>query len=227
MLVPHLWGMAIERAAAPLVAITTAHCIPGPNWLEAIANATAAHPEHAGIGGPIDPPSGNSPCDWAVWLSRYSAYMPPVRQGIADEIPGDNAVYRRDALDRSWSGRASGFWETIVHRAMHQQSMTLAMDESIRVRSAKAGSAGEFFASRFRHGLHYGSTRPISSAGQRLLRIASAPAVAPLMLIRILRRVRAKQPRLIGRFITALPHLVFFTCGWTLGEMAGLAKRRQ
>jgi hypothetical protein len=104
--------------------------------------------------------------------------------------------------------------------------MTLAIDSSIRVRSASAGTSAGFFASRFRHGRHYGATRRLASHGERLARIVAAPLVAPLMLLRIFQRVAAKQPQLLRRFLLALPHMVFFVAGWTFGEMTGLALRR-
>lgn len=226
-LVPQLWGLAMERARGELVAVTTAQCVPDGRWLQAIEAAAQRYPRAAGIGGPVDGPAGSGPRAWAIYFVRYSAWMPPARGGTADEIAGDNAVYRRTALDRAWTARAAGFWETLVHRNLREQGEVLAMDDSLRVRSASSESARQFLAARFHHGVHYGSTRAVSSRAERLARLATGPLVAPLMLFRVLRRVATRRPGWLFRAGFALPHMALFATAWALGEMTGLARPRK
>jgi glycosyltransferase involved in cell wall biosynthesis len=220
-LIPHLWGIGMERAQAPLVALTTGHCIPSRSWLENIIKQASQNKEYAGIGGPIAPSDALPPRDWAVYFSRYSAFMPPTIEGPVKDIPGDNAAYRKDALDRCWLERENGFWETIFHHALHLQGEMIYMTPQVEVRLGRTDSATDYFVTRFKHGVHYGSTRPNNTGLVRLVRIFAAPILMPYLVLRIGRRVARRRPDWLGRYVTALPWLLFFMTGWSLGEIWG------
>jgi len=220
-LIPHLWGIGMERAQAPLVALTTAHCIPSPNWLENILKQASANKQYAGFGGPINPTEELPPSDWAVYFSRYSAFMPPAKEGPVKDIPGDNAAYRKDALDRCWSDREKGFWETIFHHALYEQGESVFMTPKVEVKLGQTESAVDYFGTRFKHGVHYGSTRPNNNGLIRVARIFAAPILMPYLVLRIGRRVAQRRPDWVGRYIASLPWLLFFMTGWSLGEVWG------
>ncbi|HEV2854309.1 MAG TPA: hypothetical protein VHC97_16060 [Thermoanaerobaculia bacterium] len=221
LLVPQLWGLGIERSGAPLVALATACCIPEDGWLASLLRTVREQPRNAGWGGPIDGPAGGRPLDWAVYFSRYSAYLPPVAGREADEIPGDNAVYRRLDLEQDWSPQDGGFWETLVHRRLRARGQTLWMAPDAVMRLGPSPGARAFARDRYHHGRHFGSTRPAASPLARWLRAASAPALAPLLLFRIGRRVARHRRDWLSRYLRALPWLAVFIAAWSLGEMNG------
>lgn len=225
-LVPQLWGLALERARAPLVALLSGHCVPQEGWLETLLCLARDRPEYVGFGGPIEGPIGGSGRDWAVYFARYTAYLPPVEEGEAEEIPGDNAAYRKAALDRVWTSRNEGFWETLVHRRLRAAGDKLLMAPGVRVRLGRTEGVRRFAVARLRHGRHYGSTRPTASAGERLLRVAAAPALMPLLLLRIGRRVSAHRPDLMPAYLRSLPWLVLWLGAWTVGEVSGYLEHR-
>jgi glycosyltransferase involved in cell wall biosynthesis len=221
-LVPQLWGLGIQRASAPLVAIINAQCIPADDWLASIARLAAEHPDMAGVGGPIEAPEHDGAAiDWAVYFTRYSAYMPPITAGPAAEIPGDNAVYRKAMLDRYWVDRDQGFWETLFHRQLHSAGERLYMSPDMRVRLGRTGGAGQFARARFRHGQHYGATRPVSSLPMRILRVVAAPVLMPLLQARIGRRVMRQRRDLLRSYLWALPWSTAFLSSWSCGEVSG------
>lgn len=220
-LVPHLWGLGIQQASAPLVAIINAQCIPADDWLVSIARLAAEHADIAGIGGPIEAPEHGSAIDWAVYFTRYSAYMPPVAVGPAAEIPGDNAVYRKAMLDRYWVDRDQGFWETLFHRQLHLAGERLYMSPDMRVRLGRAGEARQFAHARFRHGRHYGATRPASSLPMRIARVLAAPVLMPLLQARIGQRVMRQRRDLMRPYLLALPWSTAFLSAWSCGEVSG------
>lgn len=220
-LVPHLWGVGMQRAAAPIIALTTAHCIPKDDWISKIIDNSAAHANFAGIGGPIAPPEDAPAKDWAVYFSRYSAFMPPAKSGPVADIPGDNAVYRKDALDSCWKDRDKGFWETIFHHEVRNQGGQLMMSPDILVALGHTDSALDYFRVRFRHGIHYGSTRPNNRGFIRIIRILAAPILMPYLVLRIGRRVIDHRPDWLARYMFAVPWLTFFMLGWSLGEIVG------
>jgi len=220
-LVPELWGLAIPLARAPLVALTTAHCIPDHNWLASAVSVAAAHPEYAAFGGPIDAPHGGAPADWALYFARYAAFMPPVSDGPCTEIAGDNAVYRRAAIDEHWPDRSAGFWETLVHHRLRASGARLALTPELRVRSARGAAPWAFAGVRFRHGRHYGTTRPDLGRRARAGRIAAAPLLPLVLLGRIGQRIARHRPDWRAHYIRSLPWLSLFLGAWSAGEASG------
>ncbi len=226
-LVPHLWGVGIQQAEAPIIAITTAHCIPSEQWIASILETANREKTSAGFGGAVLPPAKLSPRDWAVYFTRYSAFMPPVIAGIAPEIAGDNAAYRKVSLDQCWKNSDQGFWETLFHHELRQQGETLYLSSTIEVRLGETDNPWHFCRSRFRHGYHYGSTRPETSGLGRLMRIIAAPALMPFLIMRIGIRIPKQRPDWLLMYILALPWLVTFLSAWSLGEVKGYLSYRQ
>ena len=241
-LVPQLWRLGLDRARGPIVAFTIAHCVPADDWLRQIL---AAHGDGAaGVGGPIDAPSEGSAVDWALYFARYSAYLPPAEHSkseatrrVVDEIPGDNAAYKRATLELCQREMRDGFWETLVHVRLRAEGETLAMIPTMRVRlAAAAGKDGAGDRSllataglRFRHGRHYGSTRPGSTTAVRLVRLAASPLIVPTLLARIAGRVQRGQPGWLPQLRRALPALLVLLTAWAIGEASGylLPQRRE
>ena len=226
-LVPQLWGLGIQQAKAPIVAITTAHCIPAENWIAKILNAANTQPKFAGYGGGILPPSNGAPKDWAVYFSRYSAFMPPIAEGTTAEIAGDNAAYRKAALDKYWKQPEYGFWETLFHHELRQQGETLCLSQKIEVQLGNKNHSWHFLQARFRHGYHYGSTRPETSGFGRYVRIVAAPALMPFLALRIGLRVASQHPSWLPIYVLSLPWLVIFLSAWSMGEVRGYLWHRQ
>jgi hypothetical protein len=223
-LVPHLWGLGMERANARVIALTTAHCIPDKNWIAQLLSDIAERREFDGIGGPVSAPQGGPAKDWAVYFSRYSAFMPPSKAGAVADIPGDNAAYRKEALDQCWENRQSGFWETLFHNSLRKAGRQLYMSPQMGVALGHTDSGWDYFWVRFRHGVHYGATRPNNTGVLRLVRICAAPILVPYLVLRIGRRVAEKRPDWLQQYYRALPWLLFFMTGWSLGEVKGYVK---
>jgi Glycosyl transferase family 2 len=220
-LVPHLWGVGIKQTKAPIIAITTAQCIPSAQWITNILATAASEPTAAGWGGVILPPSKLSLRDWALYFTRYSAFMPPMVAGVSPEIAGDNAVYHKAALDRCWRQSEQGFWETLFHHELHQQGENLYLAPTIEVRLGETENPWHFCQARFRHGYHYGSTRPQTSGMVRLLRILAAPFLMPFLILRIGLRIAKKRHDWILIYVLTLPWLTLFLSSWSLGEVMG------
>lgn len=220
-LVPQLWGLGIAQAQAPIVALTIAQCIPADDWVAHILKIAASHPEVAGIGGAIYPPDNRSGCDWAVYFSRYSAFMPPVTQGRVAEIAGDNAAYRKTALDLYWKQPENGFWETLFHHELRLNGGSLYLSPEVEVHLGALNRAWDFLRARFRHGYHYGSTCPETSGIGRLLRIVAAPLLMPFLVWRVGRRVASHRQDWLPLYLLSLPWLIFFLSAWSMGEVTG------
>ncbi len=113
MLIPELWGAGISRCSEEIIAITTAHCIPDKDWLSEILRVHES--PYVAVGGAVECANGASLVDWAIYFCRYSPYMKPFSEGIVQEVPGDNASYKRKALEGCRGLWENGFWETVIN----------------------------------------------------------------------------------------------------------------
>ncbi|HWP03501.1 MAG TPA: glycosyltransferase family A protein [Gemmatimonadaceae bacterium] len=222
MLTPELWRIGLERARGIIVAFTTSEMIPTATWLRAIQR------EHegpwVGVGGTIacDPQSGIM--GWATYLARYHAFMPANRRRLVPHIAGDNATYKRWALEAVRPTWQHGFWEAEVHSELVARGFELALEPALLVEYHCQHRAGQFVVQRFRHGLRYGLSRGASlSFGTAFLRTLLAPGIPALLLARIWRNARAAGEA--SRVLLAAPLLLLFLASWASGEMAGYARR--
>ena len=55
--------------------------------------------EIAAVGGPVENGRTSGTLDWAIYFSRYLGSMPPLPLGSTRSLPGNNACYKREALD--------------------------------------------------------------------------------------------------------------------------------
>ena len=221
LLTPHLWALGIKNAKAPIVALTISQCIPSDDWISRILLVAAAQESCAAFGGPIEGPSHGSMKDWAVYFSRYSAFMPPVQPQSVIDLAGDNAAYRRVALNGFESEMASGFWENLVHHHLLVEGWKLYLSPDIRAQLGPVANVWSFCRERFRHGRYYGSTRPRASGLMRALRALTAPALMPFLLLRIGLRVTRQRRDWLANYLFSMPWSVVFLSFWSLGEMSG------
>ncbi len=218
--IPELWETGVKASRGLVVALTTAHCVPDEDWMKEIL---AAHRETAyvGIGGAIEIDDRASIRDSAVYLCRYARYMRPFEPRVIEDIPGDNASYKRWALDRCVDVRARGFWEPDIHAKLHAEGHRLWLTPKIGVRHRGSFTFAEFISQRFWHGRQFGASR----AGRlpmpvRLARILATPIVPVVMLTRITGQLIRKR-RQVGRLLLALPVLGLFLISWATGEAFG------
>src|SRR5437763_6083285 len=218
-LIPELWAAGIGASHGDAVAITTAHCVPSERWMAAMLDALAG--PAAGVGGAIDNDPDGSAVDWAVYFCRYAAYMPPVREGFAAEIAGDNAAYKRRAIDACAGVWRDGFWEAAVHAELRQAGERLWLAPAALVCHKRSFDFAGFLRQRFVHGMRYGRDRcrEIGGAG-RWLRALTSPLIPAVLLFRIVRQVRRKR-RHGKELARALPFLLAFLAAWTSGELIG------
>ncbi|MCZ6766807.1 MAG: glycosyltransferase, partial [bacterium] len=121
--IPELWEVGINRSTGDIIVITTAHCIPAGDWIDSILKAHEK--PFAGIGGAIENDGTSGLTDWAIYFCRYSRYMLPFGEREVDDIPGDNASYKRAAMEGCKEERRNGFWEPTVHAQFAREGLRL------------------------------------------------------------------------------------------------------
>jgi hypothetical protein len=217
--VPDLWERGIEESRGEIVAITAAGFLPREDWIEQIM---AAHTSAAvATGGAIEKLEPASLLAWAVYFCRYSQFMLPLAKGPTVEIAGENASYKRSALDACRASWRNGFWEPTVHAEIRKLGGHLSIDPGIVVDYSSTFGFGAFVRQRFWHGRQFGSAR--SRRVSSLLRLAyllASPIVPLLLLCRIAGRVVSKA-RHLQKLILCVPLMTIFLCAWAIGEASG------
>ena len=221
-LINELWSTGLMQGSGEILALTTAHCIPAQDWIEQIRAAHTA--VAAGVGGAIGGDFQSGLVDWAVCFCRYSRFLPPLSAGEVDDIPADNAAYKRAPLFRHEAQWRDGFWEPQLHHALALEGQVLRAAPAMLVRHRHSYDFSGFLRQRFLHGQKYGGWRASTlSPAKRALLLAASPLIPFVLLQRAARRVISKGGYHL-RLIATLPLLTAFFIAWACGEALGYAR---
>lgn len=220
-LVPDLWGAGLRAARGWAVAFTIPHVRADAGWAASLL--AALEEGAAGAGGPILLAEGAGAFLRAVHLLRYSDFGGGRPSGPVEEIPGDNAAYRREALERAGVVGEDGFWDVEVHRRLRERGGRLAWVPEAGVRMTSTEGIGSFLRQRFRHGRRFGRyrTRELGTPVWRSL--AAAPLVPAVLAGRALARARSRGEGWAAS-LPALPYLLLTASAWAAGEARGAAE---
>ena len=217
-LVPELWSDGIERSEGRIVALTIAPMEPAPDW---VATIRALHTRFDAVAGAIEPGSRLRLTDWAEYFCRYASDMLAFDGHECGDLPGDNAAYKRELLERTRELHRDGFWEPVVHRELAREGVVLWHATELVVRQGRSAGVAAFARQRLVHGRVHGRQRGARfGVGRNLVGVARSPLVPVLLTSRIQREVAAKS-RHRFRAVLALPLIVLFNVAWASGEARG------
>jgi hypothetical protein len=217
-LVPELWREGIDRSRGRVVALTISPMLPAPDWIEAI---DAHHEGYDVVAGAIEPGPKLRASDWAEYLCRYVRDMLPFEGHECQHLPGDNAAYKRELLERTRDLHRNGFWEPVVNRRLAEEGIVLWHSPEIVVSQGRSAGTLAFLRQRFVHGHAHGRQRgALLGTARNLAGVLGAPAVPFLLGFRLLRTVFAKRRHRL-RAVLALPLVLLFNAAWATGEAQG------
>lgn len=217
--IPEMRDAAFRIARADAIAVIEDHVIVPPEWGERLLESLAQG--HDVVGGPIENAATGRLLDWATFLCEYSACLPPLPEGEAAWLPGNNIVYRKAVLDRFLSVTAEGAWENRLHDAMRAAGVHLVCKAELLVGHKKHFGFFEYIGQRFLYSRSYAGARMRNaSLVKRLATGAAAFALPPLLLLRIEKSLAAKRVP-TGRMLATLPFIGVFVISWGLGEVVG------
>lgn len=202
--VPQLRAAAALAANGDRIAIVQDHCLFPPGWLDALL----AHDADV-VGGPVA--NGRlTYAGWAQYFTRYAAFLRATHL-----LPGCNALYRREWLDRNRPLWRDGFWEAELNAALQAQGARFHLDPRAAVTQTQRRGAIAYIPLRFRHGRCYGARRP--AADRPGLRSILIPGI---LFARVLRAVLAR-PEFLARFVPVAPLVFVYQLAWAAGEITG------
>jgi len=218
-LTPVLWSTGLAMSKGRIVAFTTGQFCVGREWARSLIAGIDGGA--TGAAGGLELAKGNGASDAAVFFLRYSAFLGArARPEEVREIPGDNAAYAREALDRHAASFEKGFWEVEFHDRIRGEGARLKFVPGAESQFLSGHGFRSFAAHRFAHGCHFARWR-VHVAGRPAWKILLASPAVPLLLVsRIARRVLPRPSDRL-RFVSALPALFAFATAWAAGEAWG------
>lgn len=220
-----LAARAVAEASGDLVLLTEDHCVPGPGWVRAMADAQADG--RAVVGGTVEPLPGTTDADWAFYLVDYYRYMPPVPEGPSPTLTVCNASYRADRLAEVADVWREIFHETAINNALSARFGTLWLCPEARVAMRRHVRFRDALYERYAFGRLFGCTRlEFQAAWRRWYYVALAPALPGLLLARMA-RASFRSGANARRFVRSLPYTVALVGAWSWGEWLGYLTRRR
>jgi glycosyltransferase involved in cell wall biosynthesis len=215
--IPALRALGIEQCRAPMVAMIEDHCNVAPGWLSAIDRARRAG--HRVVGGAVENASTERLVDWAAFFCEYARFMPPLHEGPAAEVAGNNVAYARELLTEP--GAAADSWEFFLHARLAEQGVVFHCDPALVVRHKKEFPFGYFMSQRYHYSRSFAGMRLAGASwGKRILYAAGTAFLPPLLFARIAGAMAARR-RHWGTFLAAAPILSVFLLSWAWGEAVG------
>lgn len=220
---PALKGAAIRQARGDLVAVLDPSDAAEPNWVDEILEAFT-DPGVWAVGGSVLLSGPGSAGNVAAYLFEYGAFNPPIAPGDTHgDLPGNNVAYRRSALIDTCADILSseGFNKPFFHERIRARGGRLVIRPTMCVHHLTHYAFMAFGMRRFHYGRCFGAVRVRRAPpAMKALYRAVAPAVAPVLIARHLRRALS-HPQ--NRHL--LPGAVFALCGvcafWGVGEWLG------
>lgn len=221
--IPQMRAFGIRRATSLATAVIEDHVIVPKAWARMMLDALRDEGEAVGaVGGPIENAATNSRVDWAAFLCEYSSTLPPLPNGHATWLPGNNVIYPTAILRRHDHVLDQNAWEGALHDAIREGGNPLVIRSDIVAGHKMHYTIGLYLSQRFLYSRsHAGARGAAMPLVKRLVAGAAAfVALPPLMFVRTISRVRGKAPY-SAYLVRSLPMLVLFCIAWGLGEAVG------
>lgn len=217
--IPAMRHAAFERVTTPWIAVIEDHVVVPPEWPARALAVVAEGYEVAG--GPIENAATGRLLDWATFLCEYAACLPPLPDGDAEWLPGNNVIYSAALLARYRAVTAEGRWENRLHDQMRADGVRLERRASLLVGHKKHFGFFDYLSQRFLYSRSYAGARVAGAPLSKRAAIGAAALALPaVMFLRIEKSLAAKGVP-AGRLLATMPFIAAFTVSWGLGEVAG------
>jgi Glycosyl transferase family 2 len=217
--IPKLRAIGMDAARGRMIGILEDHCNVPPTWFQSIERAHRAG--HRAIGSGVENGAVDRVIDWGVFFCEYAKFMPPVQGGTGVEIPGNCAVYDREALDLVGPAIKQEVWESFIHKRLAEEGVGFFCDPEMTVEHKREFPFSYFMSQRYHYSRSFAGMRlnnaPLS---RRLVYAVATPLLPPLLLWRMATTIRRKGRR-TKEFLLAVPVISIFLLSWAWGELVG------
>lgn len=217
--IPEMRALAFREATGSAVAVIEDHVITPPGWARSLLDEIARGADV--VGGAVDNAATTTLLDWATFLCEYSHCLPPLPEGKADWLTGNNVAYRKSVLDRYRAVAEEGRWENRLHDAMRDDGVALICRPGIVVGHKKHYTFGEYLSQRYLYSRSYSGARVAGAPlPKRLAYGVLSLLLPPVLFYRTVKRILAKG-RHQGLLVRSLPLIAVFCVSWAWGDVVG------
>jgi hypothetical protein len=224
---PATWGASraagVAAAGAPIVAFLEDHCIPSPQWAEALIEA---HREPwAAVGYAFTNANPDSYVSRSSFIVDYGAWADPVPSGEAAFLQNNNISYKRDLLlspGQPLDELLETDWN--VQQALKQGGHRLYLEGRALGAHHNFTSVKEMLDENFAHCRAVAAGRRERerwTASRSVAQAMATPIVAPPIRFARLVRGTAARPRRRRDLVPALPLIALAYPFAAIGEAAG------
>ena len=173
------------------------------------------------VGGPIANAVDRRARDRAAFYCEYSAFLEPVAEGPAHDLPGMNVSYDRTSIAAMQDLLDEGRWETWLHPRLRERGFAFWLDPALTIDHAKdfGFARVRLAALPLRPCVRGGEVRRCSGR-RRLLYALGAPLLPLVLGRRIAGNVRRSNED-TRRVATAFRSSSSTSCVWAVGEAVG------
>jgi hypothetical protein len=215
------FAVGINKARAPIVALTEDHAYPDEKWAELFI---AAHKNPWAVVGP-SMRNGNpdNMLSWADFYQAYGEWTHPVSSGPVRHLPGHNSSYKRDILLKFGDELEILMEaESVLHRHLQAKGYGLYLEPGTCTSHLNFDTWSSWIPKRYYSGRQFASTWAHSWPWpRRLLFTIASPLVPWIRLSRIQRSIRRNQS--FGFLLRLLPVMLSGLLVEGVGHMMGYA----
>lgn len=217
-----LRARGVGLARGEIVAITEDHCMPEPDWADALVAAHARHRGAAAIAGAVTNGAPEDAWDWANFLMTFAEHMPPVSATAGARAPSvANGSIKRSAVAMP-SDPEPGWFELELMPSLLGAGRVVR-DDGPRVAHVQSHGGGRAtLAAHFHNGRACTGLRVARPGPAAVLAERGRIARLPLRLNRELRAALATRPPLDGAAATGARLVPLVGAAHAAGELTGL-----
>ncbi len=216
---PVFVSSAIAKSQGEIIALINSSCIAQSDWLSSILKA---HQSPAlVIGGSVEPLKPMKILDWAAYFCDYSRFMPALKSGASDVVPGNNFSFKRAALEIGKDFIYPEFWKSFWCRKLQNAGQILILEPAIQVHYDSELLLAHFLKKRFHQGRCFAAMRIESVSDFKKLMFICGSFFLPLIFFTRLLSIILEKKRLIKEFFISIPFILLALLSWSCGEFCG------
>ncbi len=216
--IPELRWQGMRAAQGEWVAVIEDHCMVPNNWAADILRLAGSG--FGVIGGPVENGARERILDWAFFLAEYGPCMPPLPEGEAEGVPGNNAAYLRSILpldEPKWGA----VWESFLQNELRRKGVRIFLSPALLIYHKKMFRPSEMLEQRFLYSRSFAAMRASGMSSVKRLFYAVLSVALPVVLLWRITRCVVSKRRNFREFLLGLPVIGLFVLSWAAGELVG------
>jgi GT2 family glycosyltransferase len=211
-------NIAVKHARGQFLAFFEDHVIVHKHYLRNLIRCLEKGYDF--VGGSVTNGNPETISSWVQYFCEYHKWLPCLKKGPRDDLPGSNFACRRHVLQKIGAFSQERFkLESHFFHGARKNGYTLYFSPDVRTSHFNEKRAMHFSRKRFHYGRLYAARRRFSLQ-RRLLYALFSPLIAILEYGRIFNHARFSKTY-VKKFILCTPQLLLTLFIWAGGECLG------